>query len=129
MAEKTHKSHAEKAAAASKTKNKKKQAVRNGDKNKPVTKKQTTNAPNLPLRLISALVCLGLFVLFLVIFFWPGGVVTNLIGDFIHGLIGNAGFIVAIPVLLYLFVIHAFSGKRPVKLRTICLVLFTVICG
>ena len=129
MAEKSRKSQAEKAVAASKAKGKKKQSVRNGDKNKPVTKKQTAPATNIPVRLISALVCLGLFILLLVIFFWPGGVITNLLGDFFHGLIGNAGFIVAIPALLYMFVIHAFSGKRPIKLRTVCLVLFIAICG
>ena len=39
------------------------------------------------------------------------------IGD---GIIGQIGFAISIPVLLYMFVIHAFSGTRPVKMRSIC---------
>lgn len=44
-------------------------------------------------------------------------------------MIGQVGFVISIPVLLYLFFIHAFSGKRPVLLRTVCLALFVVLCG
>ena len=44
-------------------------------------------------------------------------------------MVGVAGFIISIPVMLYLFFIHAFSGKRPVKMRTICLLAFVFISG
>ncbi|MBQ8358978.1 MAG: DNA translocase FtsK, partial [Oscillospiraceae bacterium] len=44
-------------------------------------------------------------------------------------MIGRSGFVVCVPVFLYLFFIHAFSGKRPVKLRTVCLLVFILLCG
>ncbi|MBE6920157.1 MAG: DNA translocase FtsK [Ruminococcaceae bacterium] len=44
-------------------------------------------------------------------------------------LIGQVAFYIAIPALLYLFTIHAFSGKRPVILRSVCLLVFVAICG
>ncbi|MBQ8768062.1 MAG: DNA translocase FtsK [Oscillospiraceae bacterium] len=47
----------------------------------------------------------------------------------VHGLIGKISFYIAIPALLYLFVIQAFSGKRPVLMRSICLVAFVLLCG
>ena len=67
--------------------------------------------------------------LFLMIFFQPDGVVIRLLESFVHGMIGRAGFLVSIPALLYLFIIHAFSGGRPVKMRTICIALFVLVCG
>ena len=83
----------------------------------------------IPPRFISASVCLILFVLFLIIFLNPEGKITVLIEGTVQGLIGYVGFLVAIPGMLYLFFIHAFSGKRPVKMRTICVVVFIVLCG
>ncbi|MBE6959140.1 MAG: DNA translocase FtsK [Ruminococcaceae bacterium] len=63
-------------------------------------------------------------------FLWPEGVlVEKFLLPGILGLIGKAGFYIAIPALLYLFVIQAFSGKRPVILRSVCLILFVMICG
>ncbi|MBQ7817214.1 MAG: DNA translocase FtsK [Oscillospiraceae bacterium] len=47
----------------------------------------------------------------------------------IHGLIGKVSFYISIPALLYLFVIQAFSGKRPVRMRSICLIVFVLLCG
>ncbi|MBQ9839059.1 MAG: DNA translocase FtsK [Oscillospiraceae bacterium] len=44
-------------------------------------------------------------------------------------MIGRVGFIVSIPALLYLFFIHAFSGERPIMMRTICLTVFVFLCG
>ena len=131
MAKKKQKSQAEKAAAASRSKKKNNKSAR-------VTAKKTTNtkspapakqAREIPVRLISSTVCLALFVLFLVVLILPEGALIQLISKFIHGLIGRVGFVVIIPVLLYIFFIHAFSGDRPIKLRTICLCLFTLFCG
>ncbi|MBE6943561.1 MAG: DNA translocase FtsK [Ruminococcaceae bacterium] len=45
------------------------------------------------------------------------------------GLFGKVGFLVSIPVSLYLFFIHAFSAKRPVRMRTVSLIVFSLICG
>ena len=82
-----------------------------------------------PTRLITSSIALGVFVLFLVSFLWPEGWFVELFLNFITGLIGLIGFYVAIPALLYLFVIQAFSGKRPVKMRSICLIVFVLLCG
>lgn len=123
MADKKKKTQAEKAVFASKGKSK-------GAAQK--EKKQDKSAPkerNIPIRFYSAATFLGLFVLFLVISMNQEGALTGLICELIYGLIGVAGFIISIPVLLYLFFIHAFSGKRPVKMRTICLIVFIFLCG
>ncbi|MBO5317091.1 MAG: DNA translocase FtsK [Oscillospiraceae bacterium] len=49
--------------------------------------------------------------------------------DIVCGILGQAGYLISIPILLYLFYIHTFSGKRPVKMRSICLVCFVVCSG
>ena len=128
MSEQKYKSQADKAAASKKKKVK-----------KPVANKKTKGAKvsvnavpaerKIPVRVISSASLLGLFVLFLIIFFQPDGVVIRLLESFIHGMIGRAGFLVSIPALVYLFIIHAFSGGRPVKMRTVCIALFVLACG
>ncbi len=82
-----------------------------------------------PIRFISSGIFLALFILFLVIFLKPEGALTGLLEDFVLGLFGRVGFIVSIPVFLYLFFIHAFSGKRPVVMRSVCLAVFVLACG
>ena len=93
------------------------------------TKKEEQKA-SVPARLISSIISLGLFVLFLVMFLWPEGfLVEKILLPFIFGLIGKVAFYVSIPALLYLFIIQAFSGKRPVVMRSICLIVFVLLCG
>ena len=75
------------------------------------------------------MIFLALFVLLLVTFIQPDGFVLVIIDRFVNGLIGNIGFFISIPICLYLVIIHAFSGKRPVVMRTISLLLFVLICG
>lgn len=122
MKEKKKKSQAEKAASAAKSK--KDTAKKNKEKN-------TAAKPEsqLPVRLISSLIFIGLFVLFFVMFINPDGLIIRMLDKAVHGLIGSVGFFIAIPAFLYLFIIHAFSGKRPVKMRTLCLLLFILACG
>lgn len=130
MAEKTHKSHAEKAAAAkSGKKNTGNNSAAKKTKEKNTTDKTVRSTSNIPTRVITSLTCLGLFILLLITFFLPDGALVKFLNDFVHGLIGRAGFVAAIPVLLYLFIIHAFSGKRPIRMRTTCLIIFVVCCG
>ena len=83
----------------------------------------------IPVRVISSVILLGLFILSLVIFMKPEGAVIKLLEGFIHGMIGRVGFVISILGLLYMFVIHAFSGKRPVTARTVCVISFVLICG
>ena len=128
MAGKKYKSQADKAAAVKKKKSSKVTAA----KQKTTPKVSVNSVPaeqKIPVRFISATIFIGLFVLCLVISFSQEGALIKLFENVIHGLIGRVGFIVAIPCLLYLFIIHAFSGKRPVKMRSICIGVFVLLCG
>ena len=133
MADKNQKTHAERAASAAqgkkvKTENSKSSGSKASNaKKEPARQEQAVS--QIPVRLITSVVFLGCGVLFSVILFACEGAVLTLIERLIHGLIGRVGFIISIPVLLYLFWIHAFSGKRPVTMRTICLAVFVLICG
>ena len=129
MAEKKHKTQAEKAASA---KTGKKQSMPKSSTQKSSVKKEEKNVKNerqIPVRFISAVAFLGAFVLLLLIFLKPEGALMTLLESIVLGLIGYVGFIVAIPGTLYLFIIHAFSGKRPVVMRSICVCLFILLCG
>ena len=133
MAEQTNKSHAEKAvsaARAKKTKKKsKKVSVNNSALKKMSNADKAKTARAVPVRFITSILFLGLFILLLVALLLPEGFFITILNDFLHGLIGRAGFVVAIPILLYLFAIHAFSGQRPVRMRTCCLLSFVLLCG
>ena len=122
MAEQKRKSQAEKAAASKNTKSKTSKVNKE-------TSKHTSKERNIPVRVISSGIFLGVFILFLIIALNPEGALVKLLEGMVHGLVGRAGFLVSIPGLLYLFVIHAFSGKRPVKMRSICIAAFVIICG
>ena len=126
MAEKKQKTQAEKTASAAKSKN---SGNRNQKGNKSAAEKQTVTENKLPARLISSVIFLALSVLFAIILFSSEGALLKLMENVILGIIGRTAFIVSIPVLLYLFFIHAFSGKNPVKLRTVCLIVFVFLCG
>ncbi len=128
MAEQKRKSQAEKIASASKAKSTGKTT---GKESQDKEKKQAVWTKwNIPVRYVLAALCLGLFILFLVMFLAPDdGVIVALLSSLIHGLIGRVAYIISIPVLLYLFTIFAFSGDRPVIMRSICLMVFVVLCG
>ena len=130
MAEKKTKSHAEKIASAQKDKmNKKNTSTKKVGKCDNVSAKDAPKERKIPIRVITSVVFLFVFVLLLVIFFNPEGALIKLLESFIHGLVGRVGFIVAIPGFLYLFIIHAFSGSRPVMMRSICVGAFILLCG
>lgn len=120
------KTHAERAASNAKNNKSKKNATAKSGKKNPA---QATEESKLPIRLITSIVFLLLFIILLVAFFLPEGYFVELLNSIIYGLLGFVGYIVLIPVLLYLFVIHAFSGSKPVQMRTICLFIFVVTCG
>ncbi len=128
MSSKNSKTQAEKAANSAQ---KKRITNRSKTSKTPVNKtiQKTKQEHTIPVRFITSTLFLGLFIVFLVIFFLPEGAIIKLFNDLVHGLIGRAGFVVSIPVSLFLFFIHAFSGKRPVKMRTICAVGFMLMCG
>ena len=136
MAQTKRPSQAEKAAAQNKrnaTTKPKAQTAPKTTVNKPAQQNNRqegkTEQVKIPTRLISAGVTLGLFVLFLVMLFTHDGKIIQLVYNLVLGLIGYIGFYISIPALLYLFVVHAFSGKRPITMRTICVISFVLICG
>ncbi len=123
MAETKKKSQAQKAASKAKSTATKKSQGKNHSKTEPADKVQ------IPVRLISSAVCLIAFVVLLVMFLQPGGVLMDPVHDLILGLFGPVTYYISIPALLYLFIIQAFSGSRPVKMRSICLGCFVFLCG
>ena len=132
MAKKKTKSVAQKVASSAQKKSTQKKNTKNTEAEKPVEKKSIRNFLgrwDIPIRFFSSAVFLAVFIVLLVIFLVPEGALVHLLDQLIHGLIGRVGFLTAIPVTLYLFIIHAFSGKRPVKMRTVCLLAFVLVCG
>ena len=119
MAEQKRKNQASKAASAAKGK---KSGSKSGKKGK---KSESLFSP----RFIGAAVSAAVFILLLVLVLQPQGALTTLISNVLQGLVGRIGFLVAIPAALYLFIILAFSGKRPVRLRTVCVIAFAFFCG
>ena len=127
MANKIHKTQAEKAAANAKSGKKNAERKTATKKHTQNTDKKSENKTQIPIRLISSAVCLILFLIFLVAFFLPEGFFVAILSNLIYGTLGKVGFAVAIPVLLYLFIIHAFSAGRPIRMRTVCLVCFLLL--
>ena len=123
MANNKKKTQAEKTASAAKAKNSK------SGSNKETVKNQQTPESKIPVRLISSVVLLALAVLFTIVLFASEGALLKVLESIILGFIGRTGLVVSIPVFLYLFFIHAFSGKRPIKFRTVCLLIFIFLCG
>ena len=128
MAEKKQ-SQAEKAAAAKKSKTKSTSSAKKYTIKKNTNKSAPAETLQIPVRLITSTVCLVCFFLLLFAFLNPEAVFLGLIRSLVMSLIGQVAFYVAIPALLYLFAIQAFSGKRPVILRSVCLLCFVAICG
>ena len=126
MAPKSKKTKAEKAVSASQKG--KSKAKKNTGKSVSAHKEEQKGF-QLPPRLISATVFLGLFVLLLVVYLKPDGQIPRLLKGFLMGLLGKVGFVIAIPSSLCLFMIHAFSNKRPVIARSIFVGIFVLTCG
>jgi len=131
MAEKK-KTQAEKAAAAKKS-NKSPNNGQNKRSGAKDTKKQPVQPEKqrtqIPIRLISSCICIVGFFLLLFAFLSPNALVLSFVRELVMSLIGQAAFYISVPALLYLFAIHAFSGKRPVIFRSISLGVFVIISG
>lgn len=128
MAEKKSGTQAQRAAAARK-KNSAAPKKPVKDTKKSSEKNSVSSKTKIPPRVITSLICAALFVVLLVMFFRPEGILVAFIYKFILGTVGQVSFYVAIPGMLYLFVIQAFSGKRPIKQRSICMIMFILLCG
>jgi len=111
-----------------------KKSSRASSSSKSSSKKDTPVKPpeppvKLPSDVIIALVCAGLFVLFLISAFKPEGVLINLTKSFLLGMFGPAGFYFSIPALLYLFVVFTFLRRKRRNFKGICAVAFVFLCG
>ncbi len=127
MAAQKNKSKAEKAVSAAKTR--KENNVSKKDKKQEPEQLKTKNNRTVSGRTISSIVFLVMFVVLLFSFFQPEGLFVSAVRNLFLMLFGKVGYIVAIPVFLYLFLINAFSGKRPVIMRSVCLGCFVLCVG
>ena len=94
---------------------------------KKAAKKTDNNAPSSNAAV--SIVTIGLFFLFVVLTVNPEGVVLQVLKSVLLGILGQAGFYFSIPALLYLFVINTFGRRMAVKMRSVCTVLFVLLCG
>ena len=83
----------------------------------------------IPPRILSACIMGALFILFLVTWMEPDGWFIRFFYHIVRGLFGQAAFYMAIPGFLLMFYIHAFSGKKPILMRSICLGVFMLCFG
>ena len=125
MAKEKKKSQAERAAAGKtkKANNSKKDTKQSSKKE---SKQEQTK---IPVRVITSISFICAFVIFFMAAIIPDGWVLNVFKNVLSGLIGTVGYFILIPVLLYLFYVHAFSSNRPIIMRTSCTVSFLFICG
>ena len=129
MAEKKSTSRAQKAVSDAKRKSAstgKSVGTKGAAPKQPVNddKNNSKDLRKLPARAVGAVVSILLFVVFLVIAIKPDGALLKVFQSVLLGTIGKVGFYFAIPALLYLFIIFAFSGKQPVRMRVVCLIVF-----
>ena len=75
------------------------------------------------------ILCLFLFVLFVLILFKSDGALLMVTKSIVLGFLGEAGLLFFTPVFLYVAVINLFGRKNAVKMRSICAVLFAFLCG
>ena len=111
--------------AADSAKGKKAKNSQNGKQ----TGKNSSENNSIPIRVISSIVILLLFIVFLVALVIPEGFLVTALNSLLHGLLGRAAYILLVLALLYMFVIHAFSPGKPITMRTICLLCFVLSCG
>ncbi len=111
-------------------------AAKNGTKKQNASSKSSKKehsekecTKKLPARAIAAVTYFLLFVMFLVIAMNEDGFLLTFIKNITQGLFGVVAFYVAIPAMLYLFIIQAFSGKQPALLRSCCTLGFIFLCG
>ncbi len=123
MAQKKNVSRAQKAVSDAK----KKTAGKQGSSKKPEGKKPAERL--IPGNILMGVICLILFIVFLVTAVNPSGALLKVIARVMMGLIGKTGFYFSIPALLFLFVIHIFMPKSAAKMRTACVISFVLICG
>ena len=128
MAEK--KNSQAKSAASSKNVPAKKQPSREKNvKYEQMEIKEKKERKKIPPRILSACIMAAVFILFLVTWMEPEGWFIRFFYHIVRGLFGQAAFYMAIPGFLLMFYIHAFSGQKPILMRSVCLGVFMVCFG
>ena len=118
------KTAAQKAASGSDKKPAEKKTV---NKKQPPVVKTEYDRPRMPSNVVTAIISLILFVVFLFVSIRPDGALLKMIQSVVLGLIGQAGFYFSIPALFCLFVINTFGRKTKVTMRSICVVAFVFV--
>ena len=133
MAEKKSASRAEKAVSDVKKStgagNSAKSAKKNQASKKKTASKAEKAAAGAPFSVIMAVVSAGLFFLLAVLCINPEGALLRFLKSLLLGLFGQAGFYFALPATLYLFIINTFSRRSAVKMRSVCVISFVLLCG
>ena len=75
------------------------------------------------------ILCLFLFVLFVLLLFKTDGALLLVTKSIVLGFVGEAGLLFFTPVFLYIAVVNLFGRKMAVRMRSICAVLFAFLCG
>ena len=75
------------------------------------------------------IICLFLFVLFVLILFKSEGALILVTKSIVLGFMGEAGLLFFTPVFLYISVINLFGRKIAVRMRSVCAILFALFCG
>ena len=95
-------------------------------RNRPATKAEKAASGS---RIPASLIYIALFVLLAILAINPEGAVLRLLKSVLLGILGQAGFYFAIPALLYLFIINTFGRRTAVTMRSVCTILFVLLCG
>ena len=102
-------------------------------KNPPTAKKNpkvTTEYENpVSSSITGGILCLFLFILFVLILFKSEGALIQVTKSIVLGFVGDAGLLFFTPVFLYISVINLFGRKVAVRMRSICAVGFALSCG
>ena len=101
----------------------------NNSQNGKQTGKKDNENNSIPIRVVSSIAIILLFIVFLIALILPEGFLVAALNSLLHGLLGRAAYILLVLALLYMFVIHAFSPGKPITMRTICLLCFVLSCG
>ena len=75
------------------------------------------------------IVCLFLFVLFVLILFKSEGALLLVAKSIVLGFLGEAGLLFFTPVFLYVSIINLFGRKNAVRMRSTCAITFAFLCG
>ena len=92
-------------------------------------KVQTEYENPVPAYAVVSLVSACLFILFVLICIKPEGALLMVVKSVVLGLVGRAGFYFLIPALLYIAIINLFGRRMAVRMRSICSILFALLCG